>query len=227
MAELSIRDIMEIVTAENEKAMGFPEDPAKGLAELTPDEVRAINTRIAEIAENEDVFESLWQSRFAIYDAVRAVKKENPGTTFIGFGAGGDNEIDIVRIRPQDVVRGGTALTDWLTSVTATGVADYESGSGGDYVALGEGESRVYCGWVNPIASPKAVGVLIDHVGEQKKYRVDLLWSLNRDFPIVVHKPVLLRPNTRYKIQVRYNATGDDALQPVGVVVKIASQITF
>lgn len=225
--EYEVLDIMNIVEEENAKAADIPSDEAKGLAELTADEIKAINYRIAEVAENPDVFACLWKARKSIYNAVRAVKKENPGTKFTGFGAGGDSEIDIVRVRPQDILRSGTALTDWLTDVASTGVAYYESGSNDDYINTGKYTSRVYCGWVDPIDSPKCVGVLVDHQGAQKKYRVDLLWSLSKDYPLVIHKPILFKPNTTYRVQVRYNETGDDALEPVGVIAAIASQIEF
>jgi len=227
MAELSVYDIMDLVDRANKEAKMIPEDPARGLSDLTSDEIRAINNRIAEISENEDVFTCLWSARGAIYDAVRAVKRENPGTKFVGFGAGGDNELDLVKVRPKDIKRDGTALTDWTTDVTTAGIADYESDTGGAYIKLDKSEARVYCGWVDKASTPAALGVLIDHIGEQKKYRVDLLWGLTRDYPLIVHKPVLLRPNTSYKVQANYNITGTDALQVVGVIVKIASQIVF
>lgn len=220
-----VLDIMDIVERENDEASYIPEDAAQGYAELTVDEIIAINYRIAELAENEDVFACLWKARKSIYNSVRAVKAENSGSKFVGFGAGGDDEIDLVKVRPQDIVRNGTALTQFLTTITSTGVQDYESDSGGGYVKLSKYESRVYCGWVDPIDSPKAIGILIDHQGAQRKYRVDLLWSLIKDYPVIPHVPVLLRPNTTYKIQARYNVTGDDALEPVAVIAKIASQI--
>ena len=221
-----ILDIMEIVERANEEASEIPEDRPRGYAGLTPDEIIAINYRLAEVAENEDVFACLWKARKSIYNSVRAVKAENPGAKFVGFGAGGDDEIDLIKARPQDIKKTGTALTKFLQSVTS-GVTYYESDTGDNYIELSKHESRVYCGWVDPIDSPKAIGVLIDHGGAQKKYRVDLLWSLARDYPVIPHKPVLLKPYTTYRIQARYLADGDDALEPVATIAKIASQITF
>ena len=222
MADLTLMDINSIVEAENASVRSISGD--ENHAPLSADEIRAINNRIAEIAENPDVFGVLWKARKAIYRAVAAVKKENP-KPFEGFTAEGD-AYDLILLRPQDIKRDGTALTTFTTDVTAVGVADYESDTGGAAISLDKYEGRVYCGWADPVDVPKAVGVEIQR-NNNDRFIIPTLFSLCKDYPIIQHTPVIIKPYDSYKITVRYAATGTDRLMPVGVRIVPAKVLSL
>jgi len=222
MADMTLMDINSIVDAENANPPSFSE--TEKMASLSAEEVVAINKRIAEVAENPDVFGVLWNARQAIYNAVRIVKK-NVHQDFKGFEAEGD-ELDLIIIRPQDVLRDGTALETFTTSVSATGVSDFESDTGGAEVTLSEEEARVYCGWIDPVDSPKSIGVMIQK-GRSQSYIIPTPFKMCKDYPVIQHVPVIIKPKDSYKIQVRYNAIGTDALEPVGVRIVQAKSLNL
>jgi len=219
--EFGIMDINRIVEIANSQAQPRPQ--TETLASLSADEVRAINERIAEIAENEEVFAVLWNAREDIYDIVRAVKKKNPGSEFKGMDAEGD-DLDLILVRPQDIKKTGTALTSWIFSATA-GTDYFESDTNDANLQLAEDEGRVYCGWADPIDSPKAVGVQFNLPGISKI--VPLNFDLSKDYPIIQHKPVKILPKVSYSIQVRYKATGTDALRPIAVYATKAANLSL
>ena len=184
------------------------------LAELRPDEVDAINKRLAQLVENEEVFGVIWEGREAIYEAVRAVKKWTH-TDFRGPLAEGD-DLDLEVIDAPDVKASGSALTTFEKSVTA-GTAYYWSGSGDAKIELDEDEALVIFGWYDPVDSPKATRVLFQL--PKRNFLVKLPFKFAKDIPMVVHDPVIIKPKESFLIQVRYDADGEDALMPIGVKI--------
>ena len=184
------------------------------LAELRPDEVDAINKRLAQLVENEEIFGVIWEGREAIYEAVRAVKKWTH-TDFRGPLAEGD-DLDLEVIDAPDVKASGSALTTFEKSVTA-GTAFYWSGSGDAKIELDEDEALVIFGWYDPVDSPKATRVLFQL--PKRNFLVKLPFKFAKDIPMVVHDPVIIKPKESFLIQVRYDASGDDALMPIGVKI--------
>jgi len=192
------------------------------LAELRPDEVDAINKRLAQLVENEEVFGVIWEGREAIYEAVRAVKKWTH-TDFRGPLAEGD-DLDLEVIDAPDVKASGSALTTFEKSVTA-GTAFYWSGSGDAKIELDEDEALVIFGWYDPVDSPKATRVLFQL--PKRNFLVKLPFKFAKDIPMVVHDPVIIKPKESFLIQVRYDASGDDALMPIGVKITKAQNFSL
>jgi len=184
------------------------------LAELTPDEVDAINKRLAQLVENEEIFGVIWEGKEAVYEAVRAVKKWTH-TDFKGPLAEGD-ELDLDVIDAPDVEATGTPLTKFEKSVTA-GTAYYWSGAGDEKIVLNDDEALVIFGWYDPVDSPKATRVLFEL--PKRDFLVKLPFKFAKDIPMIVHDPVIIKPKESFLIQVRYDASGDDALMPIGVKV--------
>jgi len=192
------------------------------LAELRPDEVDAINKRLAQLVENEEIFGVIWEGREAIYEAVRAVKKWTH-TDFRGPLAEGD-DLDLEVIDAPDVKASGSALTTFEKSVTA-GTAYYWSGSGDAKIELDEDEALVIFGWYDPVDSPKATRVLFQL--PKRNFLVKLPFKFAKDIPMVVHDPVIIKPKESFLIQVRYDANGDDALMPIGVKITKAQSFSL
>jgi len=192
------------------------------LAELRPDEVAAINERLAQLIENEEIFGVIWEGREAVYEAVRAVKKWTK-TDFRGPLAEGD-ELDLDVIDAPDVEVNGSALTTFEKTVSA-GTAYYWSGSGNAKVQLDEDEAIVIFGWYDPVDSPKATRVLFEL--PKRNFLVKLPFKFAKDLPMVVHKPVLIKPKESFRIQVRYDADGDDALMPIGIKITKAQNVSL
>ena len=214
MPEYSISDLFKEVGA---TALPSYAEEEK-LGPLSPDEVAAINQRLLQVAENEEVFSALWEAREAIYEAVRAVKKWTK-TDFVGFGAEGD-DLDLDIIDAPMIKKSGSALTTFEQSVTA-GTAYYWSGSGDAKIQLDEDEAIVIVGWYDPVDSPKATRVLFDL--PKKNVLVKTPFKLNKDVPLIIHKPVIVKPKESFRIQVRYDANGDDSLMPIGVYIQKAA----
>jgi len=192
------------------------------LAELRPDEVDAINKRLAQLVENEEIFGVIWEGREAIYEAVRAVKKWTH-TDFRGPLAEGD-DLDLEVIDAPDVKASGSALTTFEKTVTA-GTAYYWSGSGDAKIELDEDEALVIFGWYDPVDSPKATRVLFQL--PKRNFLVKLPFKFAKDIPMVVHDPVIIKPKESFLIQVRYDANGDDALMPIGVKITKAQSFSL
>jgi len=219
MPEYSLMDLFaELKRAE---LPVYGEEPKLG--ELTPDEVAAINERLAQIAENEEVFSALWEAREAVYEAVRAVKKWTK-TDFKGALAEGD-ELDLDIIMPDDTEKTGSQRTVWEYSVSTAGTEYFWSGSGDEKVTLDEDEAILIVGWYDPVDSPKASRVMFEL--PKRNFYVNLPFDMAKDVPLIIHKPEIIKPKEKFAIQVRYNAAGTDALRPVGVYIRKAADRTL
>lgn len=213
MPEYSIKDIMDQMSLE--ALPEFPDEPK--LAELKPDEIKAIHYRLLQVAENEEVFHALWEARNKIYEAVRMVKKRT-NTDFKGFNAEG-SDLDLHLVGAQDVMSNGTALTVFEKSVTA-GTAYYWSDTGNSKVEVDEDEALVIVGWYDPVDSPKATKLMIEL--PKRRMIVDLPFRFNKDVPLIIHEPVIVGPKEKFRVQVRYDSDGTDALMPVAVKISKA-----
>ncbi|MCD6407237.1 hypothetical protein J7L81_05145 [Candidatus Aerophobetes bacterium] len=226
---LKIEEIVKEYEANLEAARGttiYSVNADKGKGSLDIGEIRAINKRLMSVAENEEVFACLWRAREAIYDMVRAVKWERKKGKFVGEGAEGD-DLDLILARPQDIKKAGTALTTWLFSATA-GTDYYESDSGDGKLTLGTGanaEGRVYCGWADPIDSPKMVAVLYEL--PKRNILEPTPFELNKDYPVIAHTPIEIFPGNSYRIQCRYHTNGDDMARPICVIIKAAEKFSL
>lgn len=214
MTDYSIIDLFNLV---EQTALPTFADTEK-YASLDDAEINAINKKLMQIAENDEVFGALWEARNAIYDAVRAVKKWTH-TNFVGFGAEG-RDLDLNILEPDDVVKNGTALTTFVQDVTA-GTAYYWSGANNGKVSLGMDEAIVIVGWYDPVDSPKAIRILAEL--PKKNVIIDSPFYMNKDVPLIIHEPITLNPQDSFDVQVRYNEDGTDSLMPVGVHVRMAS----
>jgi len=210
VVEYSVIDLYNMMKTSALPAYG--EEPK--LAELTPDEVNAINERLAQLIENEEIFGVIWEGKEAVYEAVRAVKKWTH-TDFKGPQAEGD-ELDLDVIDAPDVMVSGTPLTKFEKSVTA-GTAYYWSDSGDEKVKLNEDEAIVIFGWYDPVDSPKATRVLFQL--PKRNFLVKLPFRFAKDLPMIVHRPVIVKPKEAFRVRVRYDADGEDALMPIGIKV--------
>ena len=223
---MSVLDIDEIIERENEKYRGREKDivfeGGAGVAPLTGEEVMLINLRLGQIAENDVIFGFLWSARSAIYEMVGAVKKklESNEAVFKGEYAEG-KELDCFIARPKDIKKGGTALTDWLQSVSA-GTAYYESDTNNAKLTLPDHEGRVYLGWVDTIDSPKLDAVMYEL--SRQSIIVETPFELCREFPAIRHRAIKVFPEDTYRIQVRYKASGDDEARPILVIVTTAEK---
>jgi len=218
MPEYSIVDIFNMAKATALPAYGSDEK----LAELSESEVKLIHDRLMVLAENEEVFGALWEAREAIYEAVRAVKKWTK-TDFKGAYAEGD-DLDLHVIDAPDIMVSGTPLTVFEKSVSA-GTAYYWSGPSDAKIQLNEDEAIVIVGWYDPVDSPKATRVKFEL--PKRDYVVKLPFRFTKDVPLVVHDPVIIKPKESFRIQVRYDSSGDDALMPVGVKILKAEKMTL
>jgi len=192
---------------------------------LCKTEMKLINRRLYEQVENEDVFRCLWWARWAIYRCVRRVKKETK-SDFRGIYAEGD-DLDLIVLRPQDVRKTGTVLTTWLFTASV-GTDYYESDTGDADLVLGAGataEGRVYCGWADPIDSPKIVAVLYEL--PKRNVLVPTPFELAKDYPVINHMPITIEPGQSYKIGCRYFAAGDDKARPIAVRITKAELLTL
>jgi len=214
MPEYSLEDIFNMV--EQTALPDYPDE--EKLAALSPEEATAINKRLIQIAENDDIFAVLWKGRDKIYDAVRAVKKWTK-TDFHGPNAEGD-DLDLNIIDASDVVQSGTQLTTFVKNVTA-GTTYYWSGTNDDKVKLDDDEAIVILGWYDPIDSPKASRVLIEL--PKRNFIANLSFELNKDVPLIVHEPIIVKPKESFRVQVRYKESGTDMLMPIGVHIRKAS----
>ncbi len=224
MPEYSIKDVFDDVAAIALPTFSSDEK----LAALSADEVREINNRLLQIAENEEIFHALWEARMGsgeylgIYDAVRLVKKWTK-TDFRGINAEGD-DLDVHLIMPWDVVKSGTALSTWKQTVTA-GTTYFWSDTGDGKVNLGEDEAIVIVGWYDPVDSPKASAVMIEL--PKRNIKVELPFDMNKDMPLIIHPPVVVKPKESFRVKVKYSADGDDALRPIGVKISKADNFNF
>lgn len=218
MGEYSVMDVFNMMKAAALPAYG--EEPK--LAQLDPEEVAAINKRLAQLAENEEVFGALWEARESIYEAVRAVKKWTK-TDFKGSYAEGD-ELDLDVIDAPDVKVNGTALAVFEKTVSE-GTAYYWSDTGNNKIQLDEDEAIVIVGWYDPVDSPKATRVLFEL--PKRNFLVKLPFRFAKDMPLVVHEPVIIKPKESFRVQVRYDADGTDALMPIGVKITKAQNMSL
>lgn len=218
MPEYSIKDIFDMVNVGS--LPSFPEEPK--YAELSPEEVKAINDRLLTIAENEEAFSALWEARNQIYEAVRMVKKRTH-TDFKGSNAEGD-DLDLHFIMPWNVKKHGTPLSTFYQDVTA-GTDYYWSDTNDAKVELDEDEGLVIVGWYDPIASPKPARVLFEL--PKRNFLSDLPFKMNKDTPVVIHEPIIVGPKDKFRIQVHYLEDGKDALMPIGVLITKAENFTL
>jgi len=217
MPEYSILDLKDLV--KRVPVTRIEADTSRGYGALEPDEIEAIHNRLLEIAENEEIFSILWENREAIYDAVRILKGKYPGRRFRGAKARGE-DLDLMIVMPSDIKRGGTPLGTFDTDVSTAGVAYYESDSGDGKLTLPSDEARVYCGWADPVDNPLASKVAIELPDEIYVFR--LPFEFKKDYPVVGHEPVKIKPETQYRIRVYYSGTGTDALMPIAVRITTA-----
>jgi len=215
-------DIEEIVVRANKAAVTIAARLPE-FASLTTAEIERIHQRLMEIAENEYVFYALWSNRSIIYDAVRVVKAKRGKGEFMGAEAEGDN-LDLLILRPADIKKTGTALTNWVFTATA-GTDYFESATGDARLELPDYEARVYCGWADPVDSPKLECVLYELPTRNEPHPTPC--ELNSEYPVIVHKGVLIKPETAYRIQVRYHTNGTDMARPIGVRTVPAEKFTF
>lgn len=218
MPEYSLEDVFKIV--EQTALPDYPDE--EKLAALSPEEAHKINQRLIQIAENDDIFAVLWKGRNAIYDAVRAVKKWTK-TDFHGPNAEGD-DLDLNIIDATDVVKSGTALTTFVQDVTA-GKAYYWSTIDDEKVKLNDDEAIVILGWYDPIDSPKASRILIEL--PKRNFIANLPFEMNKNLPLIVHEPIVVKPKESFRVQVRYKESGTDMLMPIGVHIRKASDRTL
>jgi len=217
MPEYSILDLRSLV--KQTPVTRIEANTAMGYGALEPDEIEAIHSRLLEVAENEEVFSILWQSREAIYDAVRILKGKYPGRRFRGPKARGE-DLDLMIVMPSDIKKSGTELPSFEQTISSAGAAYYESDSGDAKLTLSSNEARVYCGWVDPVDTPLASKVAIELPDEIYVFRLPFEFKL--EYPVVGHDPVIVKPETQYRIKVYYSGTGTDALMPIAVRITTA-----
>ena len=158
----------------------------------------------------------------AIIDVIREVKKETR-QEFLGPYARG-SELTAVEIRPQDVLRGGTALTTWLSSVSA-GVAWFESGAGNAAIECPEHEGRAYIGFVDVVDTPRVVAIQLEKGGDPQ-IPVAMDFEKCSEYPVIqLPTPWKITPRDRYRIQVRYHSPGNDSLRPLGLRIATAATL--
>jgi len=217
MPEYSILDLRNLVKSTPVEPK--PADASRGYGALDADEIEAIHERLLEVAENEEVFSILWENREAIYDAVRLLKAKYPGRRFRGVRARGE-DLDLMIVMPSDIKRGGTVLSTFVTDVSSAGEAYFESDTDNNKLTLPKDEARVYCGWVDPVDNPLASKVAIELPDEIIVIR--LPFEFKKDYPVVGHNAVVVKPETSYRIRAYYSGTGTDQLTPIAVRITTA-----
>lgn len=163
-------------------------------------------------------------NRVALYDTIREVKKQRKGL-FVGAKAQGE-ELTMVELRPQDVLRINVLLVTWVTAVVAgTAAGNYESGAGSIALQMNQFEGKTIMGWVDPIASPRTVAIQLERGGILEIPQV-VDFEKCSDYPVLMNSaPWKITPLEFYRIAVRYHSAGNDSLRPLGFRIATASTL--
>lgn len=167
-------------------------------------------------------------------------------TTRSGFkgSCGSGNALDALLFRAEQFqnpdVDANTARTSWARSVPSLHVAPpvtgnfIESGwtaagaAHGVALAAAANEGLAVLGFANPAADPCVSGVQFTYLGTPYNVQ-NLSFELSNAFygdPIIeLKQPLIIYPSESALIQVYYYKNGTDELRPIGLWIKMASNI--
>ncbi|MEM1551566.1 MAG: hypothetical protein QXH03_02715 [Candidatus Bathyarchaeia archaeon] len=194
------------------------------LAALSSDEVAIFRDQLQKIMSevNPSVAKIISANAEVLINLIRRVKTETK-SSFKGATARG-KELTIELCRPSWFLRNGTPITTWLYTATA-GTSWFISGAGNAPVALPEDEGFAFLAWADPIDTPKAEAIQLEKGGDLYVPE-SLPWDLTKEYPVIpLKEPWVILPEDSYRIQVRYNISGDDKLQPIAFRVVKAEAI--
>lgn len=166
-----------------------------------------------------------------IIRAVQAVKEESK-VQYEGMTAQGV-ALDINLMRPGDFTRinGATSPVGWLQSYTATGDTDWLGTPANDEV-LSDNEAMVFLGLIDPIEVPKVSAIQFFRfdraLGPAQVLTLDIRSTFgSQQMPMYqLPRPVVMVPEDGFNVTVFVEQTGDDRLQPVGLIIARRSDIT-
>lgn len=128
-----------------------------------------------------------------------------------------------------------TAKTTWLTTVNATGAANWSGSSAAAnlnnmLVSSLPVLCHVYLGFINPIEIPKVNMLQLVKNGdamarEYLPYNWRQTFGANRVPTYELKQPWIIPPGENYYIPVNYYLTGDDKLEPIAFTVRRATDI--
>lgn len=158
-----------------------------------------------------------------IVNLVRRVKSKT-GTSYAGSRATG-TELCALALRPNFFTKNGVTMTTWLFTATA-GNDWFISGAGDAAITLSDRQGLIFLGFADPIDTPKVEAVQLEKGGIPYTRPITLDFAVLEDSPVIsLPSAWVIGPEEKYRIAVRYYASGDDNLRPIGFLITTADEI--
>jgi hypothetical protein len=169
-----------------------------------------------------------------LVNLIRTVNVESASGFKGSVGSG--RQLDAIMLRavqfydPDNV---GTRRVDWTRAIAvlATTNALYfieSSAGGGAALAMGDDEGLAILGFANPAQNPVSDALQITYISQTYNIQ-NLDFELANveigDVIVELKQPLFVYPKEDFAIKVRYFATGTDELRPIGLWVKMSSDL--
>jgi len=167
-----------------------------------------------------------------VWDAVRLVNEHTTG----GYGGAMARSTELV-VNPLTLRDTGSAggypgtnpSSTWVVNRTATGTARlYPAANSVNMVVNSIPRmAHVILAWLDPVEVPKAQSVQLQQtdVWPEEFFNWGIRGSTDQSHIFENKQPWITRPGNSYRINVRYGATGEDQLQPIGFSIMRAQDV--
>lgn len=126
---------------------------------------------------------------------------------------------------------GTNPRSTWVVNRTATGAARlYPAANTVDMLINSLPVlSHVILGWIDPVSYPKAASVQLVYDDPWPEEFLDWHWreaQAHYETPVYeLRQPWIITPGRTYRVNARYDATGQDKLQPIAFTIKRARDL--
>lgn len=167
------------------------------------------------------------RNAMAIVNAVRCVNVDSASGFKGAVGAG--RQLDLLLFRPEQFYLNTAYRTTWQRIVAAA--ADLwliEGSTGGSDLTMGDEQAIVLLAHANFAELPCTSAIQITYVAQA--YNIQNLdfgiADYQNAYPVLeLKEPLTVFPKETIKTQVRYYKAGTDELQPIGVYIKMSSNL--
>lgn len=221
-----------------EDVMGLEAATFKSLSNSDVSELESDLAKVVSSEKSPLIAELIEKNKGNVKKLIEAVN-DNSKQGYGGLSADG-SELVAQWITPQDWGNLGEvdeSINGWQEDYASSGVQWFFPSSG-DFCSLGEEEGVIIFGFMNKVSNPVTDAVKI-YKGTEESVTENLAFRATQymdskdedgnhqggtlDTPVVeLRKPVLIPPESKFKIEHKKPISGMDALQPLGFVIQKA-----